>query len=146
MKKPKKSIADLRTQYPSKILIAWSEAINGNRKIREWLMRNGYKELGVFTYALNNKEDARQWLFKHEPHLMALINGAEGKDDAIEWLQKYGFTTLAYMARAGDGYEEAFQWLLDQRLRDLYIVAKRIKQVKFDIEDDHNDPHKLSVD
>jgi hypothetical protein len=33
--------------YPAKVLVAWAEAIGGNAAIRDWLLRNGYKELGL---------------------------------------------------------------------------------------------------
>ena len=39
-------------QYPAKILVAWAEAIGGNKKIRDWLIANDYKELGLFVFAL----------------------------------------------------------------------------------------------
>ena len=45
--------------YSPKILIAWKEAIGGNKKIREWLTNNGYKELGLFCFALQNDKKAR---------------------------------------------------------------------------------------
>ncbi|MBK7945117.1 MAG: hypothetical protein IPJ85_07365 [Flavobacteriales bacterium] len=48
--------------------------------MRDWLTTNGYPELGIFTFALRNKADARKWLMENgHPHLMAVINGIEGK-------------------------------------------------------------------
>ena len=38
--------------YSEKILLAWGEAIGGNLEIRDWLMKNGYPELGLFCFAL----------------------------------------------------------------------------------------------
>ena len=54
----------MKLAYPKKILVAWGEAISGNSEIRDWLMKNGYPELGVFVFALHLKPDARQWLIK----------------------------------------------------------------------------------
>ena len=69
-------------QYPTKIIVAWAEAISGNKTIRDWLTSNGYEELAAFTYALNLQDDARKWLMDNgHPELMALINGAEGDDN-----------------------------------------------------------------
>ena len=48
--------------YPPKVLLAWKEAISGNIEIRDWLTKNGYKELGVFCFALINDENAKKWL------------------------------------------------------------------------------------
>ena len=49
-------------EYPAKVLLAWGEAISGHVGLRDWLMKNGYPELGIFTFALRNKKEARQWL------------------------------------------------------------------------------------
>ncbi|MFN3341378.1 MAG: hypothetical protein ACK40M_01700 [Flavobacteriales bacterium] len=134
-----------KLEYPAKVLLAWAEAISGNPKIRDWLMANGYRELGVFTFALRNKEDARKWLMENGfPHLMALINGVEGNKQALEWLRRFNFTVLEYMALAGDGEEDAYEWLRKNGHSELFIVAKRIQIVKDDIEADNNDPHKIN--
>ncbi len=131
-------------EYPPKILIAWGEAISGNKKIRDWLIQNGYKELGIFVYALHNKNDARQWLLDNGfPHLMALINGAEGNDQAISWLQQYGYDTLAKMAMTGDGSEEAYNWLKEND-KIFAVIAHKIYIVKDWIDRDNNDIHKIS--
>ena len=50
----------MRFEYPPKILVAWGEAISGNGEIRDWLIKNGYPELGLFTFALRNKDDANR--------------------------------------------------------------------------------------
>ena len=72
-----------RLTYPPKILLAWAEAIKGNKEIRDWLIKNGYPELGLFTFALRNKRDAREWLVTNKfHHLMALISGVEGDEEA----------------------------------------------------------------
>jgi hypothetical protein len=134
-----------KLEYPPKIIVAWGEAISGNAKIRDWLIANGYQELGVFTFALRNKTDARKWLMDNGfPHLMALINGVEGNKQAIEWLRKFNFTILEKMALAGDGDEDAYAWLKKNGHHDLFVLTQRIQTVKDDIEADNNDPHKIS--
>ena len=81
----------MRTDYPAKVLLAWGEAIGGNAALRDWLMRNGYPELGIFTYALRNKQDARKWLMENgHAHLMAVITGIEGDVKALDWLDRNG--------------------------------------------------------
>jgi hypothetical protein len=73
----------MRTEYPAKVLLAWGEAISGHAELREWLIKNGYPELGIFTYALRNKADARKWLMDNgHPHLMAVrgaLKGCQGR-------------------------------------------------------------------
>jgi hypothetical protein len=134
-------------EYPPKILLAWAEAIGGNGKIRDWLISNGYPELGIFTFALRNKEDARQWLMdKGFPHLMAMINACERNQRAIEWLTKHDFIILLHMGLAADGNEESFQWLRSNGHFEAAMIAKRMEVVKDEIEENNNDPHRISPD
>jgi hypothetical protein len=132
--------------YPPKILLAWAEAIKGNVEIRDWLIKNGYPELGIFAAALRNKDDAREWLFKNKfPHLLAVINGAEGNEEAVEWLKNHQFKILAKIAQAGDGDIEAFKWLNKE---DVIFakIAREIRIVKAEINDNNWDYHKMSSD
>lgn len=134
-------------QYPDKILLAWGEAISGNIKIRDWLTQNGYAELGVFCFALRNKDDAREWLMNNGyQHLFALINGVERNKNALMWLKVHQFTVLYHMALAGDGDENSFNWLKQNNLKLLALIAKKIEFVKDQIEEDNNDPHRISFD
>jgi hypothetical protein len=130
--------------YPAKVIAVWAEAITDNKALLEVLLKSEYKELGVFVYALNNKDDARIWLMKNGyPHLMALINGVEGKQDALKWLKANKFDVLFYMAKAGDGDEDAFKWLLNKD-KDMAMIAKKIEFVKNQIEENNNDVHRIS--
>ncbi len=135
----------MKTSYPAKILLAWAEAIGGNKQISDWLTANGYAELGVFTFALRNKENAKNWLMSNGfEHLAATIAGAEGNKSAVEWLESYKFDILAKAALTGDGNEEALKWLIKNGHREMAMVGKRIQQVKDQIEQDNNDVHKIS--
>lgn len=137
----------MRTEYPAKVLVAWAEAIGGNIGLRDWLLRNGYPELGVFTAALRNKQEARDWLMQHgHAHLMAVIRGSEGDPRALEWLQQHGFGVLRQVALVGDGDEEALRWLMAKGHRELAMAAYRMARVKASIEEDHRDPHKFRHD
>lgn len=129
-------------EYPAKVLLAWAEAIEGNIKIRDWLLKNGYQELAIFTYAIRNLEEPREWLVKNNhPHLMALIEGAEGNIKATEWLKKNGFSALAEVALMGDGNIEAEKWLAKHGHKELIYIGTKINHLKSDIEDRNNDYH-----
>ncbi len=130
--------------YPPKVLIAWKEAIGGNKKIREWLTNNGFKELGLFCFALNNDKKAKKWLFENGyAHLLAIIKGAEGDEIALKWLQKGGFLILFHIARAADSYEESKKWLLKED--KLYAaIALQMEIIKDKIDDKNNDPHQIN--
>ncbi len=133
----------MRLEYPAKVLLAWGEAISGHVGLRDWLTRNGYPELGIFTYALHHKQDARQWLMKNDhAHLMAVIRGVEGDKEALEWLDRSGLHVLHQLALTGDGDEDAFQWLVAHGHRELALIGKRIHKVKTDIDEENSDPHK----
>lgn len=134
----------MKAAYPTKVLIAWGECISGNNEITKWLMQNGYKELGIFRYALHNQDESREWLMKNgHPELMAVINGAEGNPQALMWLEKHGFSVLAHVARVGDGDQKSFQWLKINQ-PELAMIGKKIQIVKDEIQANNEDVHKIS--
>ena len=123
-------------QYPAKVLLAWGEAISGNRQLLDWLMKNGYQELGMTCHAIHLVDSARAWLMSNgQPHLMALVNGAE-----------YGYKHLADMALGADNDDDAIQRLIAAEQREWAGVALKIRSVKNQIEERHNDVHSLSRD
>ncbi|MDX9751800.1 MAG: hypothetical protein RBT71_12010 [Flavobacteriales bacterium] len=131
----------MRTEYPAKVLLAWGEAISGHAGLRDWLMKNGYPELGIFVFALRNQPEARQWLMANgHPHLMALIQGAEGVQQALDWLERNELTTLRHMALAGDE-PASVRWLMAQGHRELAMIAMRIYTVKRDLDERYKDIH-----
>jgi membrane protein required for beta-lactamase induction len=137
----------MRTDYPAKILLAWGEAISGNAALRDWLITNGYPELGIFTFALRNKADARKWLMDNgHPHLMAVINGIEGNAAALDWLERNNMSMLKQVALTGDGDDEAFKWLLQHGHREMAMLGQKMRVVKAAIEEDNTDPHKYPKD
>lgn len=134
-------------QYLPKIIIAWGEAISGNRKIRDWLIKNGFPELGLFVYALHHKKDARDWMIANgHPQLMALVHASEGNKEALAWLRKQKLDILEHMALGADNDDSAIDWLVSKGFPDLAVVAHKIRIVKNEIEADHNDVHKFSAD
>jgi hypothetical protein len=131
--------------YPPKIILAWGEAISGNNQIRDWLIKNGYPELGLFVFALHLKQDAREWLMKKgHAALFALIHGAEGNKEALKWLEKNQYVLLLKMAQGADNDDKAIAWLVEKGFPDFAVIAQKIRYVKNDIESDHNDVHKFS--
>ena len=135
-------------KYPPKILVGWAEAIAGNTELRDWFLASeDYKELGMAIYALQLKDDARDWLMQNGyAHLMAMINGVEGNKEALHWLEKNNFQVLKHVALAGDGHEESFQWLTKNGHEEFALISQRIKKLKDEIEEDHNDVHKFGRD
>lgn len=134
--------------YPPKILLGWAEAIGGNTELRDWFLASDqYKELGMSVHAILLKDDARDWLMKNGyAHLMAMINGVEGNKEALHWLELNGFHTLKHIALAADGHEDSFDWLVANKKEEFAMISQKIKVVKDEIEENHNDIHKFSRD
>ena len=133
----------MRTEYPAKVLLAWGEAIAGHAGLRDWLIKNGYPELGLFTFALRNKRDARDWLLKNgHPHLLALIAGMEGDQQALGWLERNDFQVLRHMALIGEEESTSFRWLVDHGHRELAMIALRMLKVKRDLDEQYKDIHR----
>ena len=64
----------------------------------------------------------------------------------MKWLEKNNFNVLKQMALAGDSDEEAFNWLICNGHREFAMLAKKMEQVKIDIDNDNSDVHKYKVD
>ena len=142
-KKSKKIILK-QLEYPSKILIAWREAIGGNVEFRDFLIRSPYKELGIFCFAILNDKKSRKWLLDNNyAHLLATIEGIEGKESALVFLKKNGFDLLFHFARRADSWEDSQTWL-QKKDKLLYAISLKIEFIKDEIELRNQDPHKIN--
>ena len=142
-KKTKKIILK-QLEYPSKVLIAWREAIGGNVEFRDFLIRSPYKELGIFCFAILNDQKSRKWLLDNSyGHLLSTIEGIEGKDSALVFLKKNGFDLLFHFARSADSWKDSQIWL-QKKDKLLYAISLKIEYVKDEIELRNQDPHKLN--
>ena len=143
IKKSKKIILK-QLEYPSKVLIAWREAIGGNVEFRDFLIRSPYKELGIFCFAILNDKKSRRWLLDNNyGHLLATIEGIEGKDSALVFLKKNGFDLLFHFARSADSWKDSQIWL-QKKDKLLYAISLKIEYVKDEIELRNQDPHKIN--
>lgn len=134
-------------EYHPKIILAWAKAIEGNKEFSVWLKENNYTELVFAASAIWLKQEARDWLMQNGyPHLMAMINGAEGDEKAQKWLLKNGFEILYHIALAVENEQDSWKWLNLYTTPDIFILAKTIKKVKDDIEENHNDIHSFGRD
>ncbi|MFP5471768.1 MAG: hypothetical protein ACLGGV_09240 [Bacteroidia bacterium] len=131
-------------KYNAKTIVAWGEAISGNKEFHKILYELDYPELGYFVYALKNNKEARKWLTDNKFfHLVALIQGAEGKKEALDWLEKHEFIVLKHMAMAIDGDGASLNFFRDND-KLIYVLTTKMKAVKDEIEDNNQDPHKIS--
>lgn len=133
--------------YHPKIILAWAKAIEGNENLMNFLFENGYKELTTAAHAIRLKDEARDWLMENGyPHLMAMINAAEGNEQAQQWLKINNYQLFYNMAIAIDGEVEGFKWINQNSTQEFFYLTRIIKQVKDDIEESHNDTHRMSKD
>ena len=133
-----------KLEYPEKILIILREAIGGNQELRDFLFKSQYKELGFFCYALLNDIKSRKWLLENQfAHLLATIEGIEGKESALMWLKKNGFDLLFHFARSADSWEDSQIWLQNKD-KLLYSLSLKIEYVKDEIDLKNEDPHKIN--
>ena len=139
-----KKIILKQLEYPSKVLVAWREAIGGNVEFRDFLIRSPYKELGIFCFAILNDKKSRKWLLDNNyAHLLATIEGIEGKESALVFLKKNGFDLLFHFARSADSWKDSQIWL-QKKDKLLYAISLKIEYVKDEIELRNQDPHKLN--
>lgn len=142
--KIQKKIILKQLEYPSKVLVAWKEAIGGNVEFRDFLIRSPYKELGIFCFAILNDKKSRKWLLDNNyGHLLATIEGIEGKDSALIFLKKNGFELLFHFARSADSWKDSQIWL-QKKDKLLYAISLKIEYIKDEIELKNQDPHKLN--
>ena len=142
--KKQKKIILKQLEYPSKVLVAWKEAIGGNVEFRDFLIRSPYKELGIFCFAILNDKKSRKWLLDNKyGHLLATIEGIEGKDSALVFLKKNGFDLLFHFARSADSWKDSQVWLQKKDIL-LYAISLKIEYVKDEIDLRNQDPHKLN--
>ena len=143
VKKTKKIILK-QLEYPSKVLVAWREAIGGNVEFRDFLIQSPYKELGIFCFAILNDKKSRKWLLDNNyGHLLATVEGIEGKDSALVFLKKNGFDLLFHFARSADSWKDSQIWL-QKKDKLLYAISLKIEYVKDEIDLRNQDPHKLN--
>jgi len=132
-------------EYPAKVLLAWGEAISGNRPLKDWLAENGYGELAMTCHAIRNHQPSRTWLMENGfPHLMAMVRGCEGDGAAISWLKQFNFEFLAWVAEGADNEDEAIKKLMLHQQNEWAGIALKIRSVKNQIETDHNSAYKIS--
>jgi hypothetical protein len=114
--------------YPTKILLAFTEAAGGNEDLFEWLLNNGYPELALLSKSLRGGETSNQILIQKKFPQFAAFDAAIHRDvRAIMWLKKHKFIFLIRLADASRGSEIALKWFEKQNLKIFVMLAIKIK-------------------
>ena len=89
----------MEKQYPVKVLVAWGEAISGNRELRDWLLGNGFPELGLFVHAMHNQQSAMTALVQDAALRFArsqVLTAAEPTSGTTRMAAARGFLNLGH--------------------------------------------------
>ena len=91
--------------YPAKIWLAFGETFEGNQKIIDWLIKNGYPEVAALSHAMRGSDEAFTWLMsKKFLHLAALDSAITSEDPkAYKWLKTNKHLFLIVFADACKG-------------------------------------------
>lgn len=131
------------TEYPVKILLLLELAVQGNVEPLEWLLNNGYPELGAFANAIRNDKMALQWLFSNGyPDLAALTKAIEDDYNAYIWLKKFKKDFYIILADAVQPKDYAIKYLHEHKLEVFLRLCVIIKAVKDQQANDAWDYHK----
>ena len=99
------------------------------------------------TYAIYLKDEAREWLEKNGyPHLLAMVNAAEGNESAQKWLKTHRYDILYHIGLSVEDNKESLLWIRKNTPVDIFMLTKSIKKVKDKIEENHNDIHTFGRD
>ena len=98
MKVKKLYFCSAMTRYPIKILMAFGCTFEPESdEFFEWLMRNGYPELGALSRTIQGDTEAKDWLMQHGfPHLAAIDSAID--KESIAWLEKQELQVFIILA------------------------------------------------
>jgi len=116
--------------YPAKIWLAFGETFEGNQKIVDWLIHNGYPEVAALSHAMRGSDEAFSWLMANGfLHLAALDSAVTSEDPkAVNWLKQNKHLFLIVFADACKGQPAAIAWFRKHQLDAFLMIAGKIKK------------------
>lgn len=131
------------SDYDVKILLAFGQALSGERPFSDFLLHNGFAELAALAAAIHSDEDALKWLLKNKhPEFAVLIGAIDGEEKAMAWLKKYNFDFLLRFALACRKNDEAIKWFVQNDLKVYIQLIQMIHNILQKQIDDSADVHK----
>ena len=129
-------------QYPVKVLLAFGETFSENEGLLNWLLQNGYPELGALSSAIRGSEEAYLWLIKNGfRELAALDSAIDDNKQAYEWLNINKHFFLAVISDACHNEAEAIAWLVKNDLQVFLNIAAKIRFFRDNQTFDHHKIH-----
>ena len=77
------------------------------------------------------------------PEYAAFSNAVDGDQKAWTWLKNNKFDFLIILAEASSGRKEAMDYLIKNKLQVFAVIAKRIIDIKNQLNFDYEDYHKI---
>lgn len=116
--------------YPAKIWLAFGETFEGNQKIIDWFIKNGYPEVAALSHAMRGSDEAFSWLMGNGfLHLAALDSAVTSEDPkAYEWLRANKHLFLIVFADACKGQPAAIAWFRKHQMDAFLMIAGKIKK------------------
>ncbi|MDR2868090.1 MAG: hypothetical protein LBV46_00920 [Bacteroidales bacterium] len=114
------------TDYDVKILLAFHEALKGDKKFSGFLFTTGFPELTALAAAINSDTEALDWLLANYPEFGVLSNAIDNEEHAIAWLEKYNCDFLSKFAAACRKEDEAIKWFADNNLKVFILIIRTI--------------------
>lgn len=132
------------TDYDTKILIAFNQSLQGEKKFSEFLMQNGFPELEALAEAIHSNVAALQWLMDNGyPEFAVLSNAIDDEAEAIEWLIRYKCDFLSIFAAACRKDPRAMKWFAEKDLKLFIIMISNIQNILMFQSWDSSDIHKF---
>lgn len=128
--------------YPVKVLLAFGETFSGNTELHDWLLKNGYPELGALSSAIRGSDEALVWLMKNGfRELAALDSAIDDNEKAYNWLNLNKHFFLAAFSDACHNQPEAVEWFMKKDLKIFLAIAAKIRFFRDNQTFDHHKLH-----
>ena len=129
--------------YNVKVLLALEKSIEGKDTFFQWLVENGYPELGAFSNFLHDDPNAEQFLVKTGNGWLGLLSHAiDGDKRALAWVKMHLHQANLMFALACREEEKAQSWLRFMKLDILLQLAEAVAFVRNHQELDRAFPYK----
>lgn len=119
----------MKQEYKEAELVKLSKAMAVDEEAYKWLLENDCKELAALCDVLvYGNEKAYEWLKRFEcKTILAFISALDDDEDARNYLLSHRQSAWAATASAALNDEEAFEWLEKYKFMGYYMLAEALR-------------------